>query len=422
MSFATWKIWLKTLPLAMKWLVLLILFRPLIDVFYFLKEISPVISPLYIVGVLSPVFILLSLLSKGLPIKFKSIVSDFNFWVWGGLSLFNIVLILFIDFSLDTFGDVLKYITPILLFIYFRRFINSKRQLNGVLTTFLISAIVPAIILTYELIFGPISTQELSANRGGGLRYQGGYADVMNYAIYATGSLLIQAYFFIQAGRKKKRRVFRLLFVFIYATATLIAIKQTASWGVLLAIVFLFFIFNLGSRKGFLVLLVSMPLLVFLGTRVYNKTVEPLIEREIQVIEGDADVDRSFNGRMSRWKKYFQVWEEMPIYSNLFGVITSDQEEARTMVGGGMHSDYVRMLFLTGIIGLLFYLLFLVYLIRKSFRMTSPERFLTIAAITCLLMYSVSTCPLTYSFFTYLIFPIMAYASLPKYILKKEND
>src|SRR5437016_327172 len=54
MSFSEWKYWFRSLPWSLRWFPLLILIRPLVDNFYYLKNVSPVLSPLYIVGVLTP--------------------------------------------------------------------------------------------------------------------------------------------------------------------------------------------------------------------------------------------------------------------------------------------------------------------------------------------------------------------------------
>ena len=90
------------------------------------------------------------------------------------------------------------------------------------------------------------------------------------------------------------------------------------------------------------------------------------------------------------------------------------------MISGGMHSDYVRLLFLSGLIGLIFYLIFLFSLLKRVLSMQMPERFLVMGAIGIVLLYSITTCPLNYAPFIYYIFPILAYASLPKNVLKKQ--
>lgn len=69
MSFQAWKKWLLALPWSFRWFAILVLLRPILDVFYFLKEISPAISPLYIVGTLTPILIIFLFLTVHFPEK-----------------------------------------------------------------------------------------------------------------------------------------------------------------------------------------------------------------------------------------------------------------------------------------------------------------------------------------------------------------
>ena len=83
------------------------------------------------------------------------------------------------------------------------------------------------------------------------------------------------------------------------------------------------------------------------------------------------------------------------------------------MCGGGMHNDYVRLLFSTGIVGLVAYLIFLFLMIYRARSFNIPERFLIIGSVIAIVMHSISTVPLAYSAYNYLLFSIFAYALLP---------
>ncbi len=400
---------------------MLILLRPIIDLFYFLKEISPLISPLYIVGILTPIFIFFSFISRGFPKKIKSLILDLNFGLWSLLVIFNLLVFFLIMSGFEAVSDIIKYSSPLLLYFFFRHFIRSKVDLIGVLQTFFYSAYIPSALLIYELFFGAINPEFLSEGRGGGARIHGGYADIMNYAIYFSGALMIQCYFFLRSSKMKaisSKKIVKLIFVIGLCFIGFISIKQTSTWAVALFIASLFLFFNLKNLKVFLVILVMTPVIGYVGVYIFKNKIEPLIEKEYKVIEGEADIERSFNGRMTRWVKYFNIWAEMPLSSNLFGTSLSNQKVAITMVSGGMHSDYVRVLFLTGIFGLLLYLSFLSFLFRKGFGLASPEKFLIFSAVGSIVLFSISATPLLYAPLLYYILPIFSYAALPKPILR----
>ena len=421
MKFRDWKYWISTLPWSMRWFAILILIRPVSDVFYTLKEISPLLSPLYIVGVLTPVLILMSFLSKKFPKKGKSNV-DFYFTIWGAIVFINLIIILIFEFSLTVFGDCLKYFTPVLLFFYLRHFIRSKRDLTGLLQTFLYAAIFPFTMLLYEYLFNPIAGEMVSEGRGGGLRYRGGYADVMNYAVYIIGAFLISGYFFLSKKHAKQIRrsdVYKIILVGIICVLGLGSIIHTSSWAVFTALFGLFMLFYLRSAKSLLMGLFVIITLSFLSQIVYESQIRPLIAKEIRVYEGESKIEASFNGRMGRWKRYFAIWQKMPYISHVVGVSTSRFKEVTTMVGGGMHNDYIRILFLSGIIGLMVYLIFIFSIFKRGNRLEPPEKFLVTGAVFSILMYSVSALPTLYTSLMYLFLSIFAYACLPMRILRK---
>ncbi len=425
MSFKNWKIWLKQLPLSLKWFAILILIRPLIDQFYFLKSISPFISPLYIVGFLSPLLLGLSFLSRRFPRKYKSFIIDFNFGLWGILVGINLILLIFIKPGLGTAASAFKLLTPIILFFYFRHFVKSKVNLIGILQTVYYSAFIPAILLFYELIFNPINAEYLTDSRGGGERIQGGYADIMNYAIYISAALLIKGYFFIRNSKINQNTINQwigLLIVVMVCFLGLSGIKQTASWTVAGFLIALFLYFRMRSIKGLFILILFIPVILFIGNKTYNDKIEPLVNKEIQVLDGEKDIERSFNGRMGRWIDYFEIWLEMPVGSNLVGVSTSGEKSAVGMTGGIVHNEFIRILFLSGILGLFLFLNFILMIFRRIRFLGRPERFLVVGALGTFVLFSISTTPLNYAPMAYYIFPIFAFAAMPKVILKKRND
>ncbi len=400
-----------------KWFPIFILLRPAADNFYFLKEVSPFISPLYILGVLTPLLIFYSFRSRSLS-KMNTSAIDGFMRIWGTVILINCVFFLLYQFSLENLGNVIKYTTPPLLFFYARRFVRSKEDIVFLLQTFFYSCIFPFAILAFEKFVHPIRPELVSEGRGGGYRMHGSYSDSMNYAIYFIGAFLVYCYFFlakVYGSKGEKPPTLKMIGVFLICLTGVGAIRHVSSWAVFISILCWLFLFNAKKMKG-LIVAVFFGLIIapFFAQSIYEKSIEPLLQKEISVVNGDAAIESSFNGRFSRWEKYFEVWDQMPVFSHFFGVSFTDFEEVPIMIGGGMHSDYVRVLFLSGMFGLLIYLVFVLCVLarRKNFR--PPERFLILASVTCVLLYSVSTLPLNYIGFMQLIIPIYAFALLPK--------
>jgi hypothetical protein len=104
MNFKEWLAWYRSLPITKKWFIILILIRPISDNFYDLKEVSVLTSPLYIIGILTPLLILFSFTSPRLSAPKRSLI-DIPFYIWGAFVLLNCFYMYFTDLSLVTFGD-----------------------------------------------------------------------------------------------------------------------------------------------------------------------------------------------------------------------------------------------------------------------------------------------------------------------------
>ena len=74
--YQLWKNWYRQLHWTRKWFPIFVLIRPLVDNFFWLKEISPLLSPLTIVGVLTPLLCLVSFNNPRMPGKIRNSVDS----------------------------------------------------------------------------------------------------------------------------------------------------------------------------------------------------------------------------------------------------------------------------------------------------------------------------------------------------------
>lgn len=419
MTFRQWYIWFKNLELSRKWFIVFILLRPIVDNFYELKTTSALASPLYIMGVLTPVLILMSMLSSHFP-RTRSVLEDAPISLWAVFVFFNCSIFWFINMSVTSLGDLIKYTTPILMYFYSRRFIQSREDLHGVLTTFLIAVIYPFGMLMYESFINPIGIDYLSTGRGGGSRIRGAYADIMNYAIYLILFLITAGYFYLRNIYNDRRmqvkiQGWHLIAVIVFVVYGFTRIKHVSTWTVGLFIILLLMFHNLRNIRGaMLVAAFSLIILPFFAQDIYDAQIAPLINKEILVAKGERKSEQALNGRVTRWEKYIEVWEQMPDINHFIGVSTTNVPEVEDMIGAGMHSDYIRNLFVAGILGLLSYLLFIFMMASKWAELMMPEKFLLISTLSALVLWSVSTIPTLYAPLLYYMFPVFSYALLPQ--------
>jgi hypothetical protein len=426
LSYKEWKLWVKSKHWTIKWFIYLILFRPFIDIFYFLKHLSPILSPLYIIGVLTPLFIIASLSNDRMPKKVKSEIDPF-FIVFSFFIFFNSLAVFFTFMDLESFGTFIELNAPVYLYLYCRRAVYNNKELDKLLQTFLYSAIVPGLMMIFEIVIHPIKVEY---TRGNIARTSGFYADVLNYSIYMTLSVLILGYFYIKNrndywGKKKIRKIMYPAFLICFLG--LFKISHMATISIFIVLIFLFILYLQKESKfaAIVFIVISFPVFYFVAKDKIEAQVFPLISKDVEVYQGEKDFERGFNGRFGRWEKFIGVFEDnVPFFFRMIGPSFTFNSDIKKMVVG-IHNDYLRISFLTGYVGFFFWMIFLLQIFIKSRFLVVHEKFLITGALAILLLYSVSTVPTVYFPLMYMILSIFSYAVIPnkaKKILNENSD
>jgi hypothetical protein len=411
LRFKDWKIWIKSKPWILKWFILLVLLRPIIDNLYFLKEISPFLSPLYIVGVLTPIIVVYVLAKFPRP---KKSSFDKYFKIWSFFLLVGILFVIIFDpLSKDSFEFLLKLSLPIYLYFFVRVFIQNKRDLEGVLTTFLYSGGFVAVLLLYELLFGAIRIVESRGME----RLQGSFGDVVSYGIYLSFCFLIAGYFyFSKKGEISKPKRMRLLVIVGgLSLLTLFNIHHVASYTTFVAILLLFMVFNFrGNKGGALVLSVLFFLMFYLfGQSIIEEKITPLLQTDISVYEGEKGSEKLLHGRVGRWTVMLDKFTDQNAFAQFFGYPLT-LTRSYHYVGVGSHNDYIRILFLSGYFGLFYYLVLLIVFFKKAKKLEYSIKFLAFGTLGILMLFSISIVPTYYPPFMYIVMSVFAFVALPK--------
>ncbi len=419
MTYKEWKYWLKSQPWHLRWFTVLVLIRPIVDNFYYLKNISPFLSPLYLVGIATPILCVYAIIY--FKRKDRS-VFDFLFGIWTILILLSLTFMFINDPLSKTFLEYfLKLSMPVYLFFFLRLYIRSQKDLDGLLQTFIYSSLFVVGVFLFELIVNPIKvlkTRDLE-------RIQGYYGDVMNYAIYLSQGFLIMCYFYFRRKNTQPLsvRMRNLVLVVILCIACLFKISHTATYGVFVSIFLLFILFNLKTNKtaGFLLIIAISLIGYFFGSEAIEKNIAPLLKTDVAVYEGKKANERLLHGRVGRWKDMLEQYSNFPIAVQFVGmpaVLKNSYAEVST----GAHNDFVRILFFTGYLGLLVYTLTFVFLFSRLKYLPPHTHFLALGTLAILILYSISTCPTLYAPMLYILYAVLSYLALPTNILTKQND
>ena len=405
MKLKYWWRWVNSKPLYLRWFIFLMLIRPVAEQFYNLKEISPLLSPLYWLGVLT---LLLSVIGQ---IKGRRIKSGFDnlFLSWSLLISGSVIMMLFASSSLFSFLNyAIKLTLPVAVFYFLRVFIKGKSDLAGLLTTFLLSCIFPVLFLLIGLSGGQYFMQG---------RFSGAYADVFNNAFYLSMGLIVFLYHFIQNRTYKNTLVIRNSYVLISLFISLLGlwvIKHLATVVVLLTVLALFIYIVFRKHRGaaaFLVL-ISAIIVMTSGNRFYNEVLDTRIEKEVEVIEGSRGLYQGIHGRMSRWVWLTGEFKSAPVYAQIAGYPYT-LKYSNHMVGITPHNDFLRILFSTGYTGLVLYLLILFRVYRGAKFRDIPDKFFLYAILLATILYSITTVPTFYPGYVNILMISFAYSALP---------
>jgi O-antigen ligase len=419
LNYKEWKYWLKSLPWHLRWFVILVLIRPVVDNFYYLKNISPFLSPLYIVGIATPILCVYAIITY--KHKDRSTL-DILFGCWSAFVFLSLLFMFLNDPGSKTFLEYfLKLSMPVYLFFFLRLLIRSRKDLDGILQTFLYSSLFVVGVFLFELLVNPIKMQKTRDLE----RIQGYYGDVMNYAIYLSQGFLIVCYFYFSKKNVQSSFVRNRTFIFtiLICVACLFKISHTATYGVFLGILLLFLLFNVRTNKtvGFVFIIFISAVAYLFGGDAIEKNVAPLLKTDIAVYEGKKSEERLLHGRVGRWKAMLEQFSGFSVPAQLFGMPLI-LEDSYAEVSSGAHNDFVRILFFTGLIGLIFYLLIIITYFGRLKYLQSDQHFLALGAMTILFLYSISTCPTLYAPMLYILFSVVCYLALPKSVISESND
>lgn len=411
MNYKIWRNWIKTIPWPFKWFVLLVLIRPIADNFYYLKEFSSLLSPLYWIGLLTPILTFWGIV-RGKPSKS---IQDAPFEFWAFFVIFNIFMLLLSDNELISYIlNAIKLSLPLFLYFFLRKFIKTQKDFESLLLTFLYSCFVAYGLLLYESIIKPFNTETTR----GLVRLQGGYGDAMNYAIYLIYGLLITLYFFIKQGIYKINIRFVLIISAIVIIG-LIKIKHVTTFVAVFSLLILFFWYLFKKQKGyvFILLIIGSITFFFIKDILVGETLDPLLKREYEVIEGSRDKAQMFHGRMSRWTNTWGTFLKSHTLNQYIGYPTTGNF-SYSLIGINPHNDFFRIIFFTGYIGFIFYILFLLINYRNIQKYYKTGQFIGLGNLLVLTIYSMTTLPTLYAPMLYPIMIIFAYyARSEKYYL-----
>jgi hypothetical protein len=197
-----------------------------------------------------------------------------------------------------------------------------------------------------------------------------------------------------------------------------IGISHTVSFAVfsLLMLIFIASIARKFSLISIILVIIFWISITIYGGKFYNDRINPLIEKELEVIHGERDESQLFHGRMARWEYAWENFKGSSVVTWFLGYPLS-RNNPFFNISIGIHNDYLRIFYLTGVLGSFIYGLILLNIWFRRKYLKLDDKYLLTGTFTILLVYSLTTTPTFYPNFLYILFSIFIYFSLPKSVL-----
>jgi O-antigen ligase len=386
-----------------RWFLLLVLFRPAMDSLYGLKHVSILASPLYWIGVLTPILIVVSVLSSG-----RRIVGEAWFNIFALMTIANgIAVLLQSGLSFEAFEVVFKVTSIVFLFYYLKTFLYSRKRFDKFMRAVGYSSLFVYAMVLYEVLFGSIGPVKTT---GGVERIQGLFADNVSYGLYLNMAMITWLYLYYGALRLNIKWI---VFVIVVTVVGILSISHVASLAVLASIGVLYIMtIHEGKKVYALVVVGVIGITVYsLAADLYTEQYDPKISRELEVLYGERSGEQAFHGRMTRWNYFLSRWSEFGATTKALGVpFESDYivSYARWLLIAP-HNDFIRIMFASGIIGLLAYVIWLLKLTKTAFRTAKRSKFVLLSTLVMVALYSITTLPSLYPNIVYFLAAVSGY-------------
>lgn len=295
-------------------------------------------------------------------------------------------------------------------FVLIPLLINDQKRLKQLLFAVMICGIFPILVSVYQLKTGVVFRERETA---GLIRYVGFYHDAFPVRFY--GLMTLFAILVYQTVFKIKdvflNSIMLILgaaaFVSVYAVFSKAAVGILGVWTVALLL-----LSNSKVKQAFSILIGLLVLGLVFGDAV-SSNIEQLFSKEVGYQTGEVkDVKYTLAGRGYIWEDYWRFWlNEQTFFYQWFG--------------DGLirpaHNEFLRILLLNGIIGVLFLILFMLKSISNVFKVNKNIRVFAIMLLSMYMIDCVGLVPGKYYYYNVLVWGIFGLLLLrPNLFIKQQ--
>lgn len=361
-----------------------ILIKPLIDTSWDIK-----IAGLSLIEIFSVIFIFYAYYFAIKNKLFKGIKSYYVvLWFLAHIG----IVFSFLYSPIDGLTSLMKCLYFPIALVLLPYFVSQKDSSHKVLQYLIIGALFSSLISVFQLL-GIIPYEYEHASKGL-QRANGFYHDMVTSRIYVIQGMLTIAFCL-----HNKIFIFDKKVLYGVVVILLIASYALFSKAMIITLILGFVLLIFTGKIRLISVLLLLPLLLYLGIanpEIIQST-EQLFSTEIELNEGGGDEERFLSGRGGLWNNYLSEFDKSSGVEKLFGLGINS---------GRTHNEFVRILILSGYIGIAAYiLLFLNFIFDfvKNLTTKNNNNFVILFSISILIVDSIGVVWGLYPFYLILI-------------------
>ena len=311
---------------------------------------------------------------------------------------------------LATFETLVLNINIYLGFFLIPVFIQNQQHLKQFLFAMMICGIFPILISLYQWQTGVVFQERTTVGLS---RYVGFYHDAFPVRFYGLMTLFsINLYQFIFKFRSFLSKVFA-LFLLLGAFLSIYLVFSKAAVGILGLWVVLLLLFSKSRIKQTFSILIGFTVIFLVFGETVFDSMNQLFSKEFSYQAGDLDDARyTLAGRGYIWSNYWQFWSnEQSFFFQWFG----------DGLDRPVHNEFFRVLLFNGIIGLLFLLLFLLRIMRRSLLINNNIKVFSFMLLGMYLIDCIGLVPGSYYYYNILVWGFFGLFLMKPHLLINKN-
>lgn len=295
-------------------------------------------------------------------------------------------------------------------FILIPILISDQKRLRQFLLAIMICGIFPITVSIFQLSTGIVFQERATV---GLTRYVGFYHDAFPTRFYGLLTLLsILIYQFVF----EVKSVFLKFFMVAMAGGALLsiyAVFSKAGVGIMGLWVVLLLLFSKSKVKQSFSILIGVLVIFLVFGDAVSSNIEQLFSKETGYQTGEVtDARYTLAGRGYIWEKYWKFW-------------SNEQNVFFQWVGDGIsrpvHNEFLRVLLVSGIIGVLFLVVFVLNQIKRAFKINKNVRVFALMLLGMYLIDSIGLVPGVYYYYNILVWGIFGLLLMKPQLFIKQN-